>query len=177
MVVKIGIMEEKKYFTDSRFERNNYNILPSEEEIWNKIVDSISFDFNLETKKSIVSKGETIDYKTIYKFENAIYDYLKEKQEKNYLKDISKEALKNFLYLLPVVDKYSPSLAIDSDTGFVDSTFFTRDNGIFTSMVTETGEIHYSRVSKGVKIYKFSSVAKIKDSRDFKHFSKVLEML
>ena len=73
MVVKIGIMEEKKYFTDSRFERNNYNILPSEEEIWNKIVDSISFDFNLETKKSIVSKGETIDYKTIYKFENAIY--------------------------------------------------------------------------------------------------------
>ena len=62
MVVKIGIMEEKKYFTDSRFERNNYNILPSEEEIWNKIVDSISFDFNLETKKSIISKIKIIPF-------------------------------------------------------------------------------------------------------------------
>ena len=85
--------------------------------------------------------------------------------------------MKNFLYLLPVVDKYSPSLAIDSDTGFVDSTFFTRDNGIFTALVTDTGEIHYSRVSKGVKIYKFFCVENINDSIDFKYFSNVLEML
>lgn len=176
MVAKIGSMESIDFLTSSRF-KSGLNYTVSQEEIWNKFVDSMTFDFDLKTKKSLVSKDKILNYTTFLKFEKAVYEYLEDKNEKKYLKDISKSALKNFLYLLPVFDRYSPNIAIDSDTGFIDSTFNTRDNGLFTALVTENGEIHYSRVSKGIKIYKFSGIAKIKDSRDFKHFAKVLEML
>ncbi len=177
MYMQVRNTEKARFLTDSHFE-NSIGYTVSQEEIWNRIVDSMTFEFDLQTRKSILVNDILLDsYKTISKFEKAIYEYLEEKNEKEYLKDISKSALKNFLYLLPVFDRYSPNIAIDSDTGFIDSTFNTRDNGLFTALVTENGEIHYSRVSKGIKIYKFSGIAKIKDSRDFKHFAKVLEML
>lgn len=177
MYMQIRNVEKASFLTDSHFE-NSIGYKVSQEEIWNKIVDSMTFEFDLKARKSIISSHNLLDsYKTISKFEKAIYEYLEEKSEKKHLKDISKVALKNFLYLLPIFEIHSPDIAIDSDTGFVDTTFNTRDNGLFTALVTESGEIHYSRVSKGVKIYKFSGVAKIKDSRDFKHFAKVLEML
>lgn len=169
--------EIARFLTDDKSFDKNVSHTALYEESWNNFVDSVTFDFDIETKNSIIEKKEVLNYSTYVKFEKAIYEYLEEKREKKYLKDISKPALKNFLYLLPVVERYSPSIAIDSDTGFIDTIFNTKDNGIFTALITKNGEIHYSRVSKGVKIYKFSGVAKIKDSRDFKHFSKVLEML
>ncbi|MCK9162669.1 MAG: hypothetical protein RBQ81_01385 [Arcobacteraceae bacterium] len=177
MYIKYETVETARFLTDDKRFEKSINHTVSYEEIWNNFVDDITFEFDLKTRKPLMPKDKTLNYTTFHKFEKAVYEYLEEKNEKKYLKDISKIALKNFLYLLPVFDRYSPSIAIDSDTGFIDTTFSTRDNGLFTALVTENGEIHYSRVSKGVKIYKFSGVAKIKDSRDFKHFSKVLEML
>lgn len=182
----------KHFFTNNEYLTNNnfYNISNSaliKEEMWNNIIDTVQFQF--ETVNSVITiENKTVQffhlegmeyfhYSTLKKFEDAIKEYLKEKEEKTYLKDISKDSLKYFLYLLPIFDKYNPSITIDSDTGYINSTFNTRDKGIFTALTTEKMEIHYSRVSKDTKIYKFSGIAKIKHNRDLKHFAKVLEML
>lgn len=158
-------------------EKMHYVYDMSTDENWNLLVDSIEFNLELELNKSLTLIEEKFDFKTFVKFEEAVKSYLKEKTNNKNMKAISIKSLKNFLYLLPIFEKYLPSISIDADTGYVNSTFTTRDNGLFTALTTAKSEIHYSRVSKGVKIYKFSGVAKIKDTRDFKHFEKVLEML
>lgn len=170
-------MLAQKYLTDDHFYNINSFIVESDEESWNTLVDSIRFDLEQDLYNELSTVESQINYKTFKRFEDAVNGYIKEKKQKNYMKNISLRALKNFLYLMPIIDRYSPSVSIDADTGYVNSTFNTRDRGVFTALITEKKEIHYSRVSKGVKIYKFTGVAKIKDSRDFKHFEKVLEML
>lgn len=146
---------------------------------WNKLVNSMTFDF--KTTSSELALEEVLEkdfnYKTLKIFQDAIKLYLEEKKEKDYLKEISIKSLKNFLYLLPLFEKYEPSLNVDSDTGCINTTFMTRDNGLLTALTNDKGEIYFSRVSEGIKIYKISGVAKIKDIRDFKYFEKVLRML
>lgn len=146
---------------------------------WNKLVDSITFDFKIDNSIPILQEfpEKGFDYKTLKIFQSAVNLYLEEKKEKDYLKEISIKSLKNFLYLLPLFEKYEPSLNIDSDTGCINTTFMTKDNGLLTALTNDKGEICFSRVSEGIKIYKISGVAKIKDTRDFKYFEKVLRML
>jgi len=151
--------------------------ISTDEELWNSLVDDMKFDFEQDFNNTLSIIENKIHYKTFKRFEETVNSYLEEQTTNKNMKTISTKSLKNFLYLLPILERYLPSISIDADTGYVNSTFNTRDKGVFTALVTQRGEIHYSRVSKGVKIYKFSGVAKIKDSRDFKHFAKVLEML
>ena len=176
----------KEYLTDNKFYSISNNVL-IKEELWNNIVDTIQFKFeivnsiiateNKPTQFLNFKRMEDFHYNTLTKFEEAINEYLKEKKEKPYLKDISKDSLKYFLYLLPIFDRYNPSISIDSDTGYINSTFNTRDKGIFTALTTEKMEIHYSSVSQDTKIYKFSGIAKIKDNSALKHFEKVFGLL
>lgn len=165
------------YLTDDHFSNIDSLLTHTDEESWNILVDSIEFELSFEQNNQLSLIEDQFDYETLKNFEKAVKNYIEEKKEKKYMKDISSKSLKNFLYLLPVFEKYLPSISIDADTGYVNSTFITRDKGMFTALVTQKGDIHYSRVSRGMKIYKFSGVAKIKDSRDYKHFAKVLEML
>lgn len=149
----------------------------SEEEYWNNKIDSVKFDFLAKTELIHLQNKQDINYNTFLKFQEAIDDYIKDKKIHNYIKEISKESAKNFLYLIPTIDSYSPNITIDADTGCVNITFTTNDNGLLSALITAKSEIHYSRVSRDMKIYKISGIAKIKDTRDFHNFSKILRML
>ena len=147
------------------------------EEYWMEKVDRVQFDFVYNSLETSIEKYFDINYTTLTKFQSIIKEYLNDKSTKTNMKNISKKSAKNFLYLIPTIEEYSPNINIDADTGYVNITFVTKDYGLLSALITEKSEIHYSRVSRGVKIYKISGVAKIKDSRDFKHFSKILGML
>jgi len=164
-------------FKEPHFYSQQLDFKEEEDEIWYKIIDSMQLNFSNNTQEVTLESKLMNSYETVISFESAVSNYLNEKAERDYLKDISEESVKNFLYLLPTIDQYLPNINIDADTGYINSVFNTKDNGILNAIITGKGEIHYSRVSKGVKIYKISGVVKIKDSRDFHHFSKVLEML
>jgi len=175
------IYEKVDYFTDfvnhSNFyaEKMHYTIV--EEENWNLLVDSVEFDFSNSHNQLILKEQSVIKYKTVSTFQKTLDDYLKEKKQKRYIKNISEKAAKNFLYLIPTIENFMPNINIDADTGYVNITFTTYDNGVLSALVTDKSEIHYSRVSKDKKIYKISGVVKIKDTRDFNNFTKVLRML
>lgn len=149
---------------------------------WYKIIDSMEFKFDKDNSICFIEKVEKclekdFSYKTLKIFEVAVNTYLEEKKTNNFFKEISANALKNFLYILPTIEKYSPILNIESDTGYINSTFTTKEHGILRALSTDKGEIHFSRVSEDIRIYKISGVFKIKDSRDFRNFEKVLRML
>lgn len=149
----------------------------SEEDYWNTKIDSVKFNFLANKEVIHLQNKLDIKYKTFLKFQEAIDSYIEDKVRHEYIKEISEKSAKNFLYLIPTIDSYSPNITIDADTGYINITFATNDNGILSALITSKSEIHYSRVSRDMKIYKISGVAKIKDSRDLHNFSKILRML
>ncbi len=174
-IFKSELKKRKTHIFYSEDMQSSY--LQSEEEYWMKTVDSVKFDFLTNKKSLSLQKELNIYYKTFLRFQEAIDSYMEDKDDHKHISDISIKSAKNFLYLLPTIDSYLPNINIDADTGYVNITFTTNDNGVLSALVTGKAEIHYSRISKGVKIFKISGVAKIKDSRDFNKFAKVLEML
>lgn len=148
---------------------------------WYKTIDTIDFDMKTSSICTFTQVEKALEksfgYKTLKIFEEAVNIYLEEKRENSFFQEISTKALKNFLYLIPTIEKYSPRLNIESDTGYINSTFITRDDGILKALSTDKGEIHFSRVSEDMRIYKISGVFKTKDVRDLKHIEKILRML
>lgn len=137
----------------------------------------MNIDYEANILKLIKSNIST--FAVLTKIENAINEYNEEQKHGKNIKNFSYKSLKNFLYLVPMIEEHNNilGLSIDADTGFVDMMFNTKDHGLLTSLVTGNGEIHFSRVSRGEKIVKISGVVKIKDNHDFSYFSKVLKML
>lgn len=170
------------FYSDFYSEKINIDYRLEKIAEWYNVVDSIEFKIDMSNSTCPFNEIERtlekkFNYKTLKIFEKAVNIYLEEKKTNSFFKEISINALKNFLYILPTIEKYSPVLSIESDTGYINSTFITEDYGILRALSTDKGEIHFSRVSEDIRIYKISGVFKIKDSRDFKNFEKVLRML
>ena len=108
-----------------------YSYLPSREESWMKTVDSVEFDFFINKKSPILQKELNIYYKTFLRFQEAIDNYMKDKDDYKHINDISIKSAKNFLYLLPTIDSYLPNVNIDADTGYINITFTTNGQWCF----------------------------------------------
>ncbi len=148
---------------------------------WYKTIDTIKFNIEEHSICSFIEIEKNLEknfgYNTLKIFEEAVNIYLEEKKTNSFFQEISYKALKNFLYLIPTIEKYSPRLNIESDTGYINSTFNTKDYGILRALSTDKGEIHFSRVSEDIRIYKISGVFKTKDTRDLRNIEKILRML
>lgn len=148
---------------------------------WCDFVDGLSIDFSANHNESLAvleSNAPLISYKkTLSDFMSAVLIYKKQQEEYEAISNISLQSAKNFLYLIPVISGYNPIVSIDADTGCFTTTFPSQGNDILSALVTGNGEIHFSLVGQGVRIFKISGTAKIKNSRDFSRFNKVLLML
>lgn len=109
--------------------------------------------------------------------QNAIVDYTDFLQGSDNAKPLSTRSIKNFLYLIPIIYPYNPSISIDADTGCFTAIFDSSNKGLMTLLISSKGELHYSFAERGHKIFKISGTAKIKDPKDFTGFNKVLSML
>jgi hypothetical protein len=111
------------------------------------------------------------------KLEYTIGIYL-EKNINVELNKITNESIKNFIYILPYISKYKDVLVnIELESGFINCYFNTKDNGLLSILITDKGNIHFSRVSEDINIYKISGMLKVKNKMDLKHLEKVLRML
>ncbi len=150
---------------------------------WLDSITSLTIDFSREEAVSsfiVLSKEEYCIEKwagILRQFDKAIATYIETLKEVKHIKKISNTSAKHFLYLVPTISKYDPSISIDADTGYFNLTFKSKDHGIMTVLITERGDIHYSLAERGRKLVKFSGTAKIKDPHDFAKFNKVLSML
>lgn len=151
------------------------------EEEWYRLVENLAVDLSIKFESKLPDLKERYEFSFISRvfkdLDNVIDDYRKDKLERFYIKTISEKSIKNFLYLFPVFYKYSPSVAIDADSGFINAGFIARDSSLLNALITDTGEIHYSLVGKSKRIFKVSGTAKIKDPQDFKEFKRVMKML
>lgn len=150
---------------------------------WCAHICSIDMDFEGEFTPST----EALDFRIIDKssyfrrlcqeFMDAIEDYKKYQKESTQASKISKESAKRFLLLLPILADYRPKVHIDAQNGCFNFDMQTRDNGILSTQISDTGQVHYAYVAQHTKIYKITGTAKFKDPKDFIKFNKILKML
>lgn len=150
---------------------------------WCKHVESIAIDFQREFNPTVATLElcniSQFNYwnDTLAEFMEAIKDYLEQREQLHELSGISAKSARRFLFLVPVFASHKPRVYIDASNGCVNVDVMTRDNGILSTQISETGQVHYSYVAQNKNIYKITGTAKFKDSRDFIKFNKVLQML
>lgn len=152
-----------------------------DEEKWHGLVESLSIDLTRNFESKLPELEERFEFSFISKIfkdlDQVIAEYKDAQSSFSHIKNISEKSIKNLLYLFPVLCNYSLSVAIDSDTGFINIGVKGNDSSLLNALITNKGEIHYSLVGRSIKIFKISGTAKIKDSRDFKEFRRVMRML
>ncbi|MBW9090820.1 hypothetical protein JNB91_23700 [Rhizobium wenxiniae] len=166
-------------------ERSRYAYVKNSRRIdaasWCALVDGLDIDFSfqsqfldhLEPNESAFSEYSDLVSRLI----SAIRDYIEHKAEVASALPVSEAAARNYFYLIPVLFRRAHEITIDADTGFVSVALLCSDDSVMTALITGRGDIHYSYVGRGTKIVKISGVAKIKHSRDFGRFERVLRML
>ncbi|MEW9524035.1 hypothetical protein MRBLRH8O_001854 [Agrobacterium radiobacter] len=178
--VAYGTAAKKVFFNRSQTEVYDRYSVPNDTSGWCAFVDTLDMDFgagNSFPSEQTQNDAAFAQYsKLVEKLTNAIQEYIQHASEAHRM-DVSAESTRNYFYLLPLLHRKKHEVSIDADTGFITVAFFSPDNSLMSALLTGKGDIHYSYVARGVKIVKISGVAKIKNSRDFGHFARVLRML
>jgi len=150
---------------------------------WFKKIESVTIDFKENFDPSIAILGLCDDKSfdlwqpLLNEFMGAIEEYKDQTNECAGISHISEESARRFLFLVPVFAAHRLKIYIDSSNGCFNVDISTRDNGVLTTQISESGQVYYSYVAKNKRIYKITGVAKFKDARDFLKFNKVLQML
>lgn len=110
-------------------------------------------------------------------FLEAINNYRHEFEGISNARKISSKSAKNFLYLIPILNRYHPQISVDADTGYLSVTLSGSGANLLSALVTDKGDVHFSLVESGKRIFKLSGVAKVKDSYDYNKVRKIFELL
>ena len=113
----------------------------------------------------------------LQKFEEATHAYQEHRLESTHAADISADSARNFLYLIPVLAHYSPSISIDSRNGLVNIDVRSHRFGVLSSQVAEDGKVFYSFAGKHDRLFKITGTAKFRTAKDFSQFQRVLNLL
>jgi hypothetical protein len=148
--------------------------LAGSEQKWIEYIAPLNIDFYQEVVLFTAEccMKEWVDI--LIQFDIVIANYIDGFGKLKHFKEVSNLSSKYFLYLVPTVSKYNPSISIDVDTGYFNMTFKSNGSGIMTALITEREVIHYSLIERGIKI---AGKVKIKDPPDFTMFNKILSML
>ncbi len=128
------------------------------------------------TRCAPTSIPESFD-RLLQKFEQAANAYREYRLESSHAADISPDSARNFLYLIPVLAHYSPSISIDSRNGLVNIDVRSHRFGVLSSQVAEDGKVFYSFAGKHDRLFKITGTAKFRTAKDFSQFQRVLNLL
>lgn len=166
---------------------NRYNVYDDSfkkkpDEYWYDLVENLTMDLSkkLETDFPVfIEQLESSSFvrKVFKALDDVVEEYKNEQKSAPYLKNISAQSAKNFLHLMPIIYTYSTTVAIDSDTGFINAGFSAKDSSLLNALISDSNEIYYSLVGRSEKIFKISGTAKIKSTKDLKQFKRIMAML
>lgn len=107
----------------------------------------------------------------------ALSDYESDESIDGLRAPVSKESLRSFLVLIPVLQGYGTGIHLDPGSGCVIVDFASRAGVLFSLQVSGRGHVHYSRVGKSRKVIKITGTAKFACDDDFVEFDRILGII